>query len=100
MYSEEEGEYRREKANEFVENILFQYYDIVPIWKYLERYEGGDSTHYNVMTDDFSGQICGAYQEIGNWCETFDVIPYGDRTYPILSLADLTTGLLKQEVYP
>lgn len=100
LYSEQAGTYRREKASDFVKDVLFQYYDIVPIWKYLKRYEGGKATHYNVMTDDFSGEICEAYQEIGNICESFEVIPYGDRTYPILSLADLTTGLLKQEVYP
>lgn len=100
MYSEQSGKYRRIKSSNFVEDVLFQYYDIVPIWKYLKRYKGGKATHYNVMTDDFSGEICEAYQEIGEICESFEVIPYGDRTYPILSLADLTTGLLKQEVYP
>jgi hypothetical protein len=100
MYREQDGTYRREPSYDFVENILFQYYDIISIWKYLEKYIGGENTHYNVMTDDFSGQICKAYEDVGQWCDSFDVIPFGDRTYPVLSLADLVTGLLKQEVYP
>lgn len=100
MYSEEDDKFRREISHEFNKDILFQYYDIISIWRYLKRYEGRDFTHYNVMTDDFSGQLNKAYQEVGDICGMFRVIPHGDETYPLLSLADLTTGLLKQEVYP
>ncbi len=85
-------------SHKFVEDILFQYYDIISIWRYLKRYE--NSGYKDVMTDDFSGHICKAYEEIGELCNTFKSVPYGDITYPALSMADLVTGLLKQEVYP
>ncbi|CQR53865.1 hypothetical protein [Haloferax massiliensis] len=100
LYSDEEDEFRRMTSHDFVKDILFQYYDIVSIWKYLERYHGGDGTHYNVMTDYFSGQVCRAYQELGELADNFLIVPQGDQTYPVLSMADLVTGLLKQEVYP
>jgi len=100
LYSEQEDSFRRMISHDFVKEILFQYYDIASIWKYLERYQGGDETHYNVMTDYFSGQVFRAYQEVGEWADDFLIIPQGDQTYPVLSMADLVTGLLKQEVYP
>lgn len=100
LYEDDDDAQRRMISNEFVEDVLFQYYDIISIWKYLRRYSHGNSAYTNVMTDDFSGHISGAYEEIGEMCDNFAAIPYGDITYPALSLADLTTGLLKQEVYP
>ncbi|WP_154660569.1 hypothetical protein [Halopiger goleimassiliensis] len=100
LYGEEDGKYRREISHDFVEDVLFQYYDIISIWKYLDRYNNGGSAYTNVMTDDFSGNVSKAYEEIGEYCDRFDAIPYGDITYPALSMADLVTGLLKQEVYP
>lgn len=100
LYREEPNSFRRETSHDFVRDILFQYYDIISLWRYLDRYEGSESAYCNVMTDDFSGQVCEAYEELGEHCDSFDVVPYGDRTYPVLAMADLVTGLLKQEVYP
>jgi len=100
LYEEEDNAFRREISHEFVEDILFQYYDIISIWKYFERYHNSGSAHTKVLTDDFSGHVCRAYEEVGDYCDQFDAIPYGDITYPALSMADLVTGLLKQEVYP
>ncbi len=100
LYEEEDNEFRREISHDFVEDILFQYYDIISIWKYFERYSNSNSAYTKVLTDDFSGHVCRAYDQVGEYCDTFDAIPYGDVTYPALSMADLVTGLLKQEVYP
>ncbi|MFC7058165.1 hypothetical protein [Halovenus salina] len=100
LYEEVDDTFRREISYEFVENILFQYYDVISIWKYLNRYTGSGSAYTDVLTDDFSGHVCRAYEEVGDYCDSFDAIPYGDVTYPALSMADLVTGLLKQEVYP
>jgi hypothetical protein len=100
LYEDEPDAFRRETAQDFVRDILFQYYDIASLWKYLERYQGSSDTHYNVMTDYFSGQVCRAYQEVAEWSDEFQIVPQGDQTYPVLSMADLVTGLLKQEVYP
>lgn len=100
LYEEEKDSFRRMISYEFVEDVLFQYYDIISIWKYMERYSSGSNNYTNVMTDDFSGHVCKAYEDLGDYSEEFDAIPYGDITYPALSLADLVTGLLKQEVYP
>jgi len=100
LYREEDTAFRREISHEFVEDILFQYYDIISIWKYLKRYEDTGSSYDHIITDSFSGQVCKAYEEVGELCSQFDVIPYGDSTYPVLSMADLVTGLLKQEVFP
>lgn len=100
LYRDDSSAYRRETSMDFVEDILFQYYDIISLWRYLDRYEGSESAYCNVITDDFSGQVCKAYEELGERCDNFDVVPHGDRTYPVLSMADLVTGLLKQEVYP
>lgn len=100
LYEENPNVNRRESADKFVNDILSSYYEIVSVWKYLERYADGDATHRNVMTDDFTGQVCRAWDRIGELSETFVAVPQGDQTYPILSMADLLTGLLKQEVYP
>ena len=100
LYAKSPSTNRRETANKFVDDILSSYYEIVSIWKYLETYEGGSNTHYNIMTDDFTGQRSSAWEDIGRWADEFIAVPQGDRTYPILSFADLLLGLLKQEVYP
>lgn len=100
LYREEDTAFRREISHEFVEDILFQYYDIISIWKYLKRYENTGPSYDHIITDSFSGQVCKAYEEVGELCSQFDVVPYGDSTYPVLSMADLVTGLLKQEVFP
>lgn len=100
LYEQEEDAFRREISHEFVDTILFQYYDIASLWKYVDRYRDGDSGYRNVMTDHFSGQVNQAYQELGQWADSFSIVPQGDRTYPVLSMADLVTGLLKQDVYP
>ncbi|MFB6193839.1 MAG: hypothetical protein ABEI75_02130 [Halobaculum sp.] len=97
LYEEEENAFRREISHEFVDDILFQYYDIASLWKYLERYDSG---YQNVMTDHFSGQVNRAYERLGQISDQFAIVPQGDRTYPVLAMADLVTGLLKQEVYP
>lgn len=100
LYEDENDKFRREISYEFVENVLFQYYDIISIWKYMERYSNSGSAYDHVMTDDFSGSVSRAYEELGEYVESFEAVPYGDITYPALSMADLVTGLLKQEVYP
>lgn len=98
LYSQEPNSFRREVSHEFVDRVLFQYYDIASLWRYASRYN--DSGYRNVMTDHFTGQVSQAYAELGEWADSFSIVPQGDRTYPVLSMADLVTGLLKQEVYP
>ena len=99
-YFDDPGPNKRMKARDFVSKDLHLYYNIVSVWKYLNEYEGGPDTHYNVVTDDCEGEVSEAWEEIGEWSDRLRVIPNGDRTHPVLSLADLLTGLLKQEVYP
>ncbi|WP_157969244.1 hypothetical protein [Haloplanus rubicundus] len=91
----------RLSADQFKRNKLSQYYNLVSIWKYLTY---GDSratdTQWNVMTDNFSGKRTPLWEEIGELADQLRVIPYGDRTYPLLAMSDLLLTYLKQEVYP
>jgi hypothetical protein len=50
------------------------------------------------MTDDFSGKISPAWLEVGERAEKLKIIPKGDETYPLLSMADILMEYIKQEV--
>lgn len=103
LYGDDEGEAERMNSDDFMNNVLSSYYNVVSIWKYLENGRGrGRPTEnrYNIMTDDFSGKVFPAWEEVGRSANSLRVIPQGDVTYPLLATADLVMGLLKQEVYP
>lgn len=50
------------------------------------------------MTDDFSGNISPAWLSVGRNADQIRVVPKGDETYPLLSMADLLMEYIKQEV--
>jgi hypothetical protein len=103
LYSNDEGESKRMNSDDFMNNVLSSYYNVVSIWKYLKNGTGrGRSTEnrYYIMTDDFSGKVFPAWEEVGQNADSLQVVPQGDVTYPLLATADLVMGLLKQEVYP
>lgn len=103
LYGDDEGESERMNSDDFMNNVLSSYYNVVSIWKYLKNGTGrGRPTEnrYNIMTDDFSGKVFPAWEEVGRNANSLRVIPQGDVTYPLLATADLVMGLLKQEVYP
>jgi len=102
LYTQDESEDNQKmSAEKFKRRFLSQYYNLVSIWKYLTY---GDSrvteTRYNVITDDFSGKRTPIWEEVGELADQLKVIPYGDRTYPLLSTSDLLLTYLKEEVYP
>lgn len=103
LYGDDEGESERMNSDDFMNNMLSSYYNVVSIWKYLKNGTGrGRPTEnrYNIMTDDFSGKVFPAWEEVGQNADSLQVVPQGDVTYPLLATADLVMGLLKQEVYP
>lgn len=103
LYQDDEGKSERMNSDDFMNNVLSSYYNVVSIWKYLKNGTGrGRPTEnrYNIMTDDFSGKVFPAWEEVGQNADSLRVIPQGDVTYPLLATADLVMGLLKQEVYP
>lgn len=98
VFKGEENNKRRIRSEDFIEQYLQPYYNLVSIWEYLRNDDSRPNTYYNVMTDDFSGKISPAWLQIGQMADELNVIPKGDQTYPLLSMADLVMELVKQEV--
>jgi len=91
----------RLSSKQFKKQKLSQYYNLVAIWKYLTYGESrATDTRWNVLTDSFSGKRTPLWEEIGELSDELRVIPYGDKTYPLLSMSDLLLTYLKEEVYP
>jgi len=98
VFRNEEDKKDRIRSEEFIEKHLQPYYNLISIWEYLRKHEDRPKTYRNVMTDDFSGKSSPAWIQIGKMSNELQVIPKGDQTYPLLSLADLLMELIKQEV--
>jgi len=106
IFEENEEEKKRMNSQKFMNNFLEKYYNLVAIWEYLRREHTRPDdwphrdwpTHKNVLTDDFGGQVSPVWLEIGAMAEQINVVPQGDKTYPLLSLADLTMDMVKQQV--
>ena len=78
-------------------NEISPYYNLVSIWDYFDRIDDRFQ-HRNVMIDDFNGKESFLWRYIGEKSNSLQVVPKGDRIYPLLSLADLTMEYIKQEV--
>lgn len=106
IFEDHEDSKRRIDSQEFMNNYLEKYYNVIAIWEYLRKKKTRPQhlpypdwpIHKNVMTDDFGGQISDAWLDVGGLAEQIKVIPQGDQTYPLLSLADLTMDMVKQQV--
>lgn len=98
VFQSDENKSDRIPSEEFIENYLQPYYNLISIWEYLRKSDRRPSTYRNVLTDDFSGKSSPAWIQIGEMSEDLRVIPKGDQIYPLLSLADLVMELVKQEV--
>jgi hypothetical protein len=98
VFRGDENKKDRIRSEKFVEKYLQPYYNLISIWEYLRKSDGRPRTYRNVMTDDFSGKTSSAWIQIGKMSDKLQVIPKGDQTYPLLSLADLLMELIKQEV--
>lgn len=106
VFEDKEDSKRRINSQEFMNNYLEKYYNIIAIWEYLRKKRTRPEhlpysdwpIHRNVMTDDFGGHINEAWIDVGDLANEIRVIPQGDKTYPLLSLADLTMNMVKQEV--
>lgn len=106
VFEENDDDKQRMTSQQFMNSILEKYYNVIAIWEYLRRehvrpddWPRNDwPVHKNVMTDDFGGNVSTAWLEIGTMADTIKVVPQGDKTYPLLSLADLTMDTVKQQV--
>lgn len=106
LFETNEDDKKRIESQKFMNNFLEKYYNIIAIWEYLRKKETRPQhlphsdwpIHKNVLTDDFGGQISDAWLDVGELSDSIRVIPQGDRTYPLLSLADLTMDMVKQQV--
>ncbi|MDS0260247.1 hypothetical protein NDI56_12660 [Haloarcula sp. S1CR25-12] len=106
LFRDNEDDRKRMESQEFMNNILEKYYNIIAIWEYLRKKKTRPEhlpydtwpIHKNVLTDDFGGQISKSWLDVGELSNKIRVIPQGDKTYPLLSLADLTMDMVKQQV--
>lgn len=106
LFEENEDDKTRIEAQEFMNKFLEKYYNIIAIWEYLRKKNTRPHhlpfqdwpIHTNVLTDDFGGHISEAWLDVGRLADEIRVIPQGDKTYPLLSLADLTMDMVKQQV--
>lgn len=106
IFDDSEEDKKRMNSQQFMNNFLEKYYNLIAIWEYLRRehtraYDWPHRdwpVHKNIMTDDFGGPISEVWLEIGAMAENVQVVPQGDKTYPLLSLADLTMDMVKQQV--
>lgn len=74
---------------------LQSYYPIIPVWRY---YWNNVDTAGHVALDGISGRITKAWKFIGKRAEKINIVPYGDLTYPCISLCDLICGYLGKTV--
>lgn len=106
LFEENEDDKMRIESQEFMNKFLEKYYNVIAIWEYLRKKNTRPQhlpypkwpIHGNVLTDDFGGHVSEAWLEVGRLADEIRVIPHGDETYPLLSLADLTMDMVKQQV--
>ena len=96
-YSEGGGP-REHLAGDDLHNEISNYYHLISIWDYLEEYRDAPWGTDKVLLDDFEGKDNYPWRQIGKISADLNVIPRGDYTYPILSLADLTMDYIKGSV--
>jgi len=77
---------------------LTNYYHLIAIWDYLDEYRDAPWGTDNVLLDDFEGKDNLPWRRTGIISDELHVIPQGDATYPLLSLADLTMDYVKGKV--
>jgi hypothetical protein len=96
-YSEGGGP-REHLAGDDLHNEIRNYYHLISIWDYLEEYRDAPWGTDKVLVDDFEGKDNYPWRQTGKISADLNVIPRGDYTYPILSLADLTMDYIKENV--
>lgn len=96
-YSEGGGP-REHLAGDDLHNEIRNYYHLISIWDYLEEYRDAPWGTDKVLLDDFEGKDNHPWRQTGRISADLNVIPRGDYTYPILSLADLTMDYIKENV--
>jgi hypothetical protein len=77
---------------------LTNYYHLIAVWDYLEEYRDAPWGTADVLLDDFEGKDNYPWRRTGKISDELHVIPRGDYTYPLLSLADLTMDYIKENV--
>lgn len=106
IFGDNEEDKTRLDSQEFMNKYLEKYYNIIAVWEYLRKKKIRPEhlphrnwpIHKNVLTDDFGGHISEAWLDVGELANEIRVIPHGDKTYPLLSLADLIMDMVKQQV--
>lgn len=96
-YTEDSGPCEQ-LSRDALHNEITNYYHLIAIWDYLEEYRDAPWGTANVLLDDFEGKDNDPWRRIGMISDSLNIIPRGDYTYPILSLADLTMDYLKDNV--
>lgn len=96
-YSEGGGP-RERLARADLHNEITNYYHLISVWDYLEEYRDAPWGTDNVLLDDFEGKDNYPWRRTGKISGNLHVIPRGDHTYPLLSLADLTMDYIKDRV--
>lgn len=95
---EEGGGPREQISREDLHGELTNYYHLIAIWDYLDEYRDAPWGTANVLLDDFEGKDNKPWRRTGKISDDLHVIPQGDATYPLLSLADLTMDYVKENV--
>lgn len=98
LFNSESRKSEQVEAHHFVNHTLKQYYNLTSIWIYLRENDEMPWGHRNVMTDQFNGKITKMWNEVCERSDNIHIVPHGDQTYPLLSLADLTMNFVRQEV--
>lgn len=81
-----------------IEDKITSYYNLISVWDYMDEYSDAPWGTTNVLLDDFGGKDNIPWRRLGKGSDELRVIPQGDNTYPILSLADLTMDYIKDNV--
>ena len=53
----------------------------------------------HVALDGITGKITKAWQFVGKKADVVNIVPYGDLTYPCISLCDLICGYIRNTVH-
>lgn len=83
---------------DFVNNILQQYYPIIPIWRYYLKPHNSNYAK-QVILDGIQGKITKTWKFIGKKADIVNIVPHGDQTHPCISLCDLICGYIKNTVH-
>lgn len=81
----------------FLEKELFQYYPIIPIWRYLGKFKE-ENLIKTVILDGINGKITQAWADIGKEVDEIYIVPHGDWTHPAISFCDLLSSYVKRNL--